>query len=157
MRNSQFWDVCNGSSLRQDVAEFIESTPQLSHFKKEDYYAVEDAIVEFIERNRQKLHDEVEHECERDDIASDVLDGATSELQELFYQRFPAQFLDEIIRDIEKELGNNDAYWDAYWQSIHSVLDKYKDYFAAWRAAPACTLTLLPPKEWLKNQGGQQQ
>lgn len=45
MRDNNYWDVCNGNTIRDKVAEFIDNSPLLNKLKGDKYFNLEDAIV----------------------------------------------------------------------------------------------------------------
>ena len=110
MRNNKFWDECNDGSIRKAVAEFIDSTPTiLNRLKEEEYYAVEDAIVEFIEANKEKIYREVDKEYRRDDIegiVSNIHNGRA-----VLKLSLPLEVIDKFVQQYEDNIGNSDNYF----------------------------------------------
>lgn len=41
-------EMCSNGNLRERVASFIDTTPSISNFKGDKYYALEDALVDFV-------------------------------------------------------------------------------------------------------------
>ena len=86
MRDNNYWYVCNGNTIRDKVAEFIDNSPLLNKLKGDKYFNLEDAIVSLIETNKQHIHDTVVKENEpyseylpEDELEfSDGFDGCNS-------------------------------------------------------------------------------
>ena len=48
MKKSKTFNECYNGSVRNAVAEFIDNSTLLSHFKGEQYFELEDSIVDLI-------------------------------------------------------------------------------------------------------------
>ena len=49
MKKSKTFNECYNGSVRNSVAEFIDNSTLLSHFKSEQYFELEDSIVDLIQ------------------------------------------------------------------------------------------------------------
>jgi hypothetical protein len=122
MRNDIFWDTCIGGdngNIRHKVAEFIDSFHLLSNFKDEEYFELEDAIVNLIEENKKMIWHEVEYESYREDFCDKMaetfdLDNYGKRVCEVL----PISYIDRAIDIWQEYLSDNDAYFDALWASL---------------------------------------
>lgn len=122
MRNDKFWDECDDDSIRQKVAEFIDHTPAVCNLKDKAYYDFEDALVEFIEQNRQLIYDEVAMENYREDVinyAAEKFEGKDNRVKEL-----PVEKIDALVEMWQEDLLGWDDYWDINWNSLSQVLEE---------------------------------
>ena len=125
MRNDIFWEQCNNNSIRQKVATFIDSSPILSHFKGEKYYQLEDALVSFIEKNRELIYREVDKEYFREDVVSQIRekyhdDGEPAD----WIEAIPTELLDKIVDEWQERLADNDVHNESNWDTLTDVLTK---------------------------------
>lgn len=123
MRNNKFWDECNQGSIREKVAQFLDKTPLLSSFKNEEYYTIEDAIVNFIEENRDMIAAEVDKEYQRDDLVNRASIDYGDEAAHIIAV-MPIKQIDSIITWWQELLNNSDIYWDETWSSLSDTLDE---------------------------------
>lgn len=124
MRNNKFWDECSDGSIRKSLAEFIDASPTvLSKLKGEKYYAVEDAIIEFIEANKEEIYHEVEKEYRRDDVCTRI-DGKS----EFVFKHLPLEIIDTLVADWQDILEDDEDYYDAMWNSLNDSI--YGDIFS---------------------------
>ena len=119
MRNDDFWETCNSGTVRQKVAEFIDSSPILSHLKGDKYYHLEDALVGFIEDNKELIFREVEREYHRDDVAARL-----TEKDELFDDEsiLCPEVLDRVADKWQEKLSKSDPHWDAVWDALDEAI-----------------------------------
>lgn len=123
MRNDKFWNECTAGSIRQKVAEFIDKSPVLSKLKGEDYYDMEDALVEFIETNSGLIADEVDREYHRDDLVNQAtIDCGENAAQILSV--IPIEKIDDIVGSWQEALGDDDTYWEAAWDDLSNALSE---------------------------------
>ncbi len=125
MEDSKSWNECTSyptNSLRAQVAEFIDSNPELTHLKDERYYDFEDALMEFIHENRQLIAEEVEREYKREDVCSRIGDLFGEAVGELTPKVLPIEIIDELIKDWDDALGCNDLHWESLWDSLDDTL-----------------------------------
>lgn len=122
MRNDKFWDECTDVSIRQKVAEFIENNPSVGKLKDKEYYDFEDALVGFIEQNRQLIYDEVAMEYYREDFvnyAAEKFEGKDNRVKEL-----PVEKIDTLVEMWQEDLLGWDDYWDMSWNSLSQILEE---------------------------------
>lgn len=91
MRNDNFWDKCVHGSIR-----FIDQSPVLSKYKGEQYYDLEDALVEFIENNRDLIAAEVDREYQRDDFVNQVEEDFGADAARII-PLIPIEKIDDVI------------------------------------------------------------
>ena len=122
MRNDKFWDECNGGSIRQKVAEFIDKSPTLSGFKGKKYYDLENELVEFIEENKDIISAEVDREYQRDDLKSRVIKQVGKDAQKIL-DILSIETIDAIVECWQECLMDDDSgYWDMYWETLDDTL-----------------------------------
>lgn len=121
MRNDKFWDEAKDGSIRRKIAEFIDSNPAVSHLKDEKYYAFEDAMVAFIEKNRDMISKEVDAEYQREDFLSQAKEEFGDAIEEAV-KVLPLEIIDDMISHWQKALNEDDDYWQITWDLLTEVL-----------------------------------
>lgn len=122
-RNSKFWDFCSANSIRKKVAEFIDSNPNLTQFKSEKYFELEDSLVEFIEQNRNLIYRETEQEFFREDVYHKLVENC-EENADLFMKLLSIENLDCLIDTWQEELNDYDRFWESFWEPLIKILEK---------------------------------
>lgn len=123
MRNDKFWNECTAGSIREKVAEFIDKSPVLSKLKDNAYYAMEDALVEFIEQNRDLIASEVDREYQRDDLVNQVTEDYGENAAQIA-TLIPLAKIDDVVKSWQETLADNDTYWDAIWGDLTDALNE---------------------------------
>lgn len=121
MRNPKFWDECVNGSIRKAVAEFIDKSPLLTHFKKEKYFNLEDDLVEFIEQQKETISQEVDREYQRDDVVDHVVE-VFGEPARKVVESLPVDAIDNIVTDWQSSLDDDEIYWERVWDNLSDVL-----------------------------------
>lgn len=123
MRNDKFWNKCNSGSIRADVAEFIDNSPLLSHYKNKKYYQLEDELVAFLEKTKERIYREADKEYHRQDVVCKLIEKHGEEFTEKI-KSIPIGLIDAIVDEWQDTLSDNDAFWDAVWETLDTVLEK---------------------------------
>ena len=123
MRNDSFWDICTPGSIRHAIAEFIDHSPLLQHFKGEKYYALEDALAEFIEQNRKLIYRETEQEIFREDVYLKLVEHG-NENAAIFIKFLSIENMDHLIDTWKEELDDYDRFWEYFWKPLIKILEK---------------------------------
>lgn len=118
MEDSRFWNEANNGSIRQKVAEFMDSVPALSHLKGDEYYVAEDAIVAFIKTNKEAIYREVDKEYQREDVINYLQEKSDDETIEKSVDE-----LNEIVDIWQEELFESDAHWETVWDALGRAID----------------------------------
>ena len=124
MRNNSFWDICTPGSIRHAIAEFIDHSPLLQHFKGEKYYKLEDALVEFIEQNRELIYQEIKQEYFRDDVCQKLVDNCGENNADIFMKYLSVDHLDYLIHVWQEKLDDYERYGECFWQPLIETLEK---------------------------------
>lgn len=121
MKNDKFWNECTNGSIRQKIAEFIDTTPAVSKLKDKAYYDFEDALVSFVYENRDMISKEVDLEYEREDFltqAKKIFGDDTEEVVKVL----PTEVIDDMINSWQESLSENNEYWDNTWSELSDIL-----------------------------------
>lgn len=124
MRNDNFWDKCVHGSIREKVAQFIDQSPLLSKYKGEQYYDLEDALVEFIENNRDLIAAEVDREYQRDDFVNQVEEDFGADAARII-PLIPIEKIDDVISTWQEAVNENDTIWSATWDDLTETLNDF--------------------------------
>ena len=130
MRDDKFWNECNNNSIRRKVAEFIDNSPLLSHYKNKKYYQLEDELVAFLGKIKEEIYREVDKEYHREDVICRLIEKYGEEYTEKL-KHIPISLIDEIVEEWQEALSDNDSHWDSVWNALDNTLkEKEKTYSA---------------------------
>lgn len=128
MRDDKFWNECNNNSIRRKVAEFIDNSPLLSHYKNKKYYQLEDELVAFLGKIKEEIYREVDKEYHREDVICRLIEKHGEEYTEKL-KHIPLSLIDEIAAEWQETLSDDDSYWDSVWNALDNTLkEKEKTY-----------------------------
>ena len=127
MRNDSFWDMCTKGSLRSALAEFMDNNPILQKYKGEAYYALEDAIMNFIEENKLMISHEVDMECWRDDLKKEAISYFGDEVVPVL-EVLPVERIDSLIETWQENLMEDDDYLRIHWEQLDYILDEDPEF-----------------------------
>lgn len=121
MKNDKFWNECTDDSIRQKIAEFIDTTPAVSKLKDKAYYDFEEALVSFVYENRDMISKEVDLEYQREDLVKQVKEDFGADAKKII-DSLPLEVIDRLIAKWQDALSGNDSYWEIMWDSLNDVL-----------------------------------
>lgn len=128
MIDYEFWNKCANGSIRNDVAEFIDNSPLLSHYSGDKYYELEDAIVEFIFHEAEKIYREREKEYHREDVMERISE-LFGENGEIIVSAIPLKVINGIVQTWQEYLEDSSTYWECAWDTLDDALREELDIF----------------------------
>lgn len=136
MTNDKFWNECVDGSIRQKVAEFITTNPNVYHLINKAYYDFEDAIVELIYNNRNMIAEFVNSESQNE--------NSLSLTQKKLNIAFEVSYDDECIDDIMTTALEGGI---TYWCDEAKVVGDYLGEYASEQISRGGVLKLHDPEE----------
>ena len=130
MRDDKFWNECNNNSIRRKVAEFIDNSPLLSHYKNKKYYQLEDELVAFLGKIKEEIYREVDKEYHREDVICRLIEKHGEEYTEKL-KHIPLSLIDEIVEEWQETLSDDDSHWDSVWNALDDTLKKKEKTYSA--------------------------
>lgn len=128
MKNTNFWNKCENGTIRNDVAEFIDNNPLLSKYTGDKYYQLEDAIVDFLSQESEKIYRERDREYQREDVLHKI-NEYVGENGEIVANAIPFEVVDRIAEDWYENLEDRDGYWECVWDTLDDTIINELDLF----------------------------
>lgn len=128
MKNTNFWNKCENGTIRNDVAEFIDNNPLLSKYTGDKYYQLEDAIVDFLSQESEKIYRERDREYQREDVLHKI-NEYVGENGEIVANAIPFEVVDRIAEDWYENLEDCDGYWECVWDTLDDTIIDELDLF----------------------------
>lgn len=126
--NNPLWDRCENGTIRNDVAEFIDNNPLLSKYVGDNYYQLEDSIVDFLSREAEKIYRERDREYQREDVLNKISEYV-GQNGEIVANAIPFAVIDRIARLWGENLEDRDGYWECVWDTLDDTIIDELDLF----------------------------